>query len=206
MAVAQALVAGKSKATSASTVIFIFAALALLSLLFAFGTPLYALLFYGLPGWSQLHSPFRWIYPFTLSVAVLAGLGAASLDRWVSARPGAAGPEASRRPAYQLPAPSWLGRFSLSAGWLLFWSGAGGVLVMLIALVAPAPFIQAATFVFDRSGLAQNAFASGRQFFGYQWPNFLIFFVMVMAAGAVLRIARCPGWPAGPPEIYPPLE
>ncbi|HHJ07061.1 MAG TPA: hypothetical protein ENK24_06140, partial [Anaerolineae bacterium] len=52
-----------------------FALLALLSLLFAFGTPLYAILFYGLPGWNQLHSPFRWIYPFTLSIAVLAGLG-----------------------------------------------------------------------------------------------------------------------------------
>ncbi|MBP6440205.1 MAG: YfhO family protein, partial [Caldilineaceae bacterium] len=46
-----------------------FAALALLSLLFAFGTPLYALLYYGLPGWNQLHSPFRWVFPFTLSMA-----------------------------------------------------------------------------------------------------------------------------------------
>ena len=44
---------------------FFFAGLAVLSLLFAFGTPLYALLYYGLPGWSQLHSPFRWVFPFT---------------------------------------------------------------------------------------------------------------------------------------------
>ncbi|NJN95089.1 MAG: YfhO family protein [Anaerolineales bacterium] len=68
--------------------VFIFAALALLSLLFAFGTPLYALLFYGLPGWNQLHSPFRWIFPFTLSIAVLAGIGVTYLDRLVSAKSG----------------------------------------------------------------------------------------------------------------------
>ena len=50
----------------------IFAVLGVLSLAFAFGTPLYALLYYGLPFWNQLHSPFRWIFPFTLCVAVLA--------------------------------------------------------------------------------------------------------------------------------------
>ena len=58
--------------------------LAVLSLLFAFGTPLYALLYYGLPGYSQLHSAFRWVFPYTLSMAVLAGFG---LD-WLLSRPG----------------------------------------------------------------------------------------------------------------------
>ena len=53
----------------------IFASLALVSLLYAFGTPLYALLFYGLPGWDQLHSPFRWVFPFTLAMALLGGIG-----------------------------------------------------------------------------------------------------------------------------------
>ncbi len=54
---------------------WIFGGLALLSLAFAFGTPLYSLLFFGLPGWNQLHSPFRWVFPFTVSMAVLGGLG-----------------------------------------------------------------------------------------------------------------------------------
>jgi hypothetical protein len=45
--------------------VWIFALLAVLSLLFAFGTPLYALLYHGLPFWNQLHSPFRWVYPFS---------------------------------------------------------------------------------------------------------------------------------------------
>ena len=54
---------------------WLFAGLAVVSLLFAFGTPLYALLYYGLPGWNQLHSPFRWVFPFTLSMAMLGGSG-----------------------------------------------------------------------------------------------------------------------------------
>ncbi len=159
----------------------IFAALGLLSLLFAFGTPLYALLFYGLPGWDQLHSPFRWIFPYTLSLAVLAGLGVDLLARQVSAAPG--------RLADRSGFPY---RLSLAAGWMLFWGGLAGTVLMLVALFVPGPFIAAATAVFNRSGLAQNAFASGRQFMGYQWPNLFKFFLMTTAAGAVLRVARCP--------------
>jgi O-antigen/teichoic acid export membrane protein len=194
--------------------VFIFAFLALLSLLFAFGTPLYALLFYGLPGWSQLHSPFRWLFPFTLSIAILAGLGVTCLDRVVSAKwkreegqrnrgaeeqgreDGESPQQPPSPPAPQLPytlaSPSFLRSLAFYFGWFFFWGGLAGVLTMLMALVTPAPFIQAATFVFDRSGLAQNAFANGRQFFGYQWPNFFKFFLMVMASGAILRVVRCP--------------
>lgn len=182
----------------AQNAVFIFAALAVLALLFAFGTPLYALLFYGLPGWNQLHSPFRWIFPFTLSVAVLAGIGATYVDRWVSARwqgenEAKAEAEAkSNKTSYLLAKPSFLRAVIYFGGWGLFWSGLAGVTLMLVALVRPEPFIQAASWVFDRSGLAQNAFANGRQFFGYQWPNFFKFFLMVMASGAVLRVTRCP--------------
>ena len=53
--------------------------IALASLCFAFGTPLYALVFYGLPGGNQVHTPFRWVYPWTICLAALAGLGADAL-------------------------------------------------------------------------------------------------------------------------------
>ena len=46
------------------------------SFAFIFGTPLYALLYYGLPFVNQLHTPFRWVFPLSLAVAVLAGFGA----------------------------------------------------------------------------------------------------------------------------------
>jgi O-antigen/teichoic acid export membrane protein len=186
---------------------FIFALLALLSLLFAFGTPLYGLLFYGLPGWNQLHSPFRWIFPFTLSLAVLAGIGVTYLEQFVGvySKRGGAGQQGSSKPEIWKVGrlennlnlqpsnlPTFLYTLSLYLAWLLFWSGLAGLLVMLLALFIPAPFIRVAELVFARSGLAQHAFADARQFFGYQWPNFFKFFLMVLATGAVLRIVRCP--------------
>jgi O-antigen/teichoic acid export membrane protein len=167
--------------------VWIFALLAVLSLLFAFGSPLYALLYYGLPFWNQLHSPFRWIYPFTLSIAVLAGLGATYLGRIIS--PVDLADARTKRASAR---PGSLYTFSLRAGWLLFWGGLAGIVVMLSVLVFPSPFIRLAQAVLDRSGLAQNAFADGRQFLGYQWPNFFKFFLFTAAAGAVLRISRCP--------------
>jgi O-antigen/teichoic acid export membrane protein len=167
--------------------VWIFTLLAVLSLLFAFGTPFYALLYYALPFWNQLHSPFRWIYPFTLSIAVLAGLGATYLARSVSPR-SLADAEEKRANTSRVS----LYTFSLRVGWLAFWGGLAGVVMMLVVLAFPGPFIRLAQMVLDRSGLAQNAFADGRQFLGYQWPNFFKFFLFTMAAGAVLRISRCP--------------
>ncbi|HRF46400.1 MAG TPA: flippase [Anaerolineales bacterium] len=51
-----------------------FFVLAAFSLAFAFGTPLYAAIFW-LPGISQLHSPFRWVFPLTVAVVGLAAFG-----------------------------------------------------------------------------------------------------------------------------------
>jgi len=212
--------------------VFIFTILALISLLFAFGTPLYAILFYGLPGWNQLHSPFRWIFPYTLSLAILAGIGADYLSHFVSSCWGVdetkieavtgqskswfLKPETNRyqkwlklrqldgvaNHPFTLAVPSFIGSLSWYLAWLLFWGGLGGVLILLLALLIPQPFINLATEVFNRSGLAQNAFADGRQFFGYQWPNLFKFSLMVMASGAVLRIIRCPIFLPTPYTIF----
>lgn len=57
-----------------------FAVLALVALAFAFGTPLYRLIFW-LPGVNQLHSPFRWVWPYTLAMAALAGFGVEAARR-----------------------------------------------------------------------------------------------------------------------------
>ncbi|VAW31148.1 hypothetical protein MNBD_CHLOROFLEXI01-3602 [hydrothermal vent metagenome] len=59
-----------------------FAGLAFFSLAFIFGTPLYAILYYGLPFVNQLHTPFRWVFPLSLAVAVLAGFGVEYLETW----------------------------------------------------------------------------------------------------------------------------
>jgi len=57
-----------------------FTLLSIFSLGCIFGTPLYALV-YALPLLKQSHSPFRWIFPLTLSVAILAGFGVEAVRR-----------------------------------------------------------------------------------------------------------------------------
>ncbi|NIP23932.1 MAG: YfhO family protein, partial [Phycisphaerae bacterium] len=143
--------------------IYTFAVLMIISLLFIFGTPAYAILFYGVPFMNQLHTPFRWIYAFTLSIAVLAGLGLAHL---------------SRNKISQI--------FTL----LLLIGGVAGLVGAIAIFFWPGPFIPLSQFVFDRSGLAQNAFADGQQFLSYQWPNMFKFFLFVFLAGLLFWLVR----------------
>ena len=56
-----------------------FTLLSLFSLGCIFGTPVYALV-YALPFLNQSHSPFRWVFPLTVAVAALAGLGATRIS------------------------------------------------------------------------------------------------------------------------------
>ncbi len=164
--------------------VWIFAALAVVSLLFVFGTPLYALLYYGLPGIKQLHSPFRWVFPYTLSVAVLAGFGARRLMA-LRRSYGVDGEDAPLRPEVYRPWAS-----------LLTWGALGGGLLLLagllVVLLAPGPFVPLADRALAAVEMAQQAFSSGQMLLSYQWMNLLVFALMLTAAGIVLRISRCP--------------
>jgi len=165
----------------------IFCLLAALSLAFAFGTPLYALLYYGLPYWNQLHSPFRWIFPFTLSVAVLAGLIVTQL-----AHNGDKSEHTNSATPQRESAGKWtVHMLSQRLAWLVFGCGAAGMVLLSAAAFYPTPFIRLAQQALNQSGLAQNAFADGAQLLGYQWPNLLKFCLFLMAAGVVLRLSRC---------------
>jgi len=66
-------------ASGARHAIPFFTLLSLFSLGCIFGTPLYALV-YALPVLEQSHSPFRWVFPLTVSVAVLAAFGVSELQ------------------------------------------------------------------------------------------------------------------------------
>ncbi len=154
-------------------------ALALLSLLFAFGTPLYALLFYGLPGWNQLHSPFRWVYPFTLAMAVLAGIG---LEQALSLRSPAGG-----------QTTLGLGRLRISSeassvllSSLFIAAGLAAMLVVVASYFLPGPFIDLAQRVVEGSDLAQSAFADGRVFWGYQSIGIARFGILAAVSGLLL--------------------
>ena len=155
---------------------WIFAVLAAISLAFVFGTPLYALLFYLLPGIKQLHSPFRWIFPYTLSVAVLAGIGAHHCEAQSS----------------KFKAQSSKLKFEIvhKLGWLALLAGLGLIAVLGLSLLFPDTFVPLAERAMLSLAKAPEAFADGRMFYSYELRNLLIFGLFVASSGAVLLLAR----------------
>jgi len=143
-----------------------FTTLVILSLLFAFGTPLYALLFYGLPGWNQLHTAFRWIFPWTLSVAFLAGVGAQYIANGVSKR------------------------VLLIVGAVLILGGLLALCLVALSLAMREVFLRYAEAFVNASDLAKPVFETGQAFLAYQARNVALFGIFVLLAGIVFLIAR----------------
>lgn len=163
--------------------------LALFSLLFAFGSPLYALIFW-LPGINQLHSPFRWVWPLALSVAVLSAYGVQCLQAGVGR-----GQTAARRRRGGTRR-SWINLLAYGA------LGAGALTLLGLGLV---------WWQYDRLAglmdrlvqelaLASQAFTDGRMFFSYTAPWAGLFAGLLIASGLVLWLsgseARLFGRPA----------
>lgn len=156
--------------------IFFFFFLSIFAILFAFGSPLYALIFW-LPGINQLHSAFRWVWPLALSVAVLAAYGLEALD--------AGRQTADRR-----------GRATHQWGLvdMLAWGAMGGGTLILLALIlAWWQFARLENF-FDRLvqdlALANQAFNSGAMFFSYTAPWIALFALTLLASGVVLQLSQ----------------
>ena len=153
-----------------------FAAGALLSLLFAFGTPAYWLPYHLLPGFRQLHSPFRWVLVYTLSVSLLAGWGMQAIMDWLE-RPKS---QASTR------GRSMLGVMS-ALGFVTSW--AGFVVLGLILWQRERVGRLSERLVLGSTSL-NAVFQSGYAFLSYEFWNFLAFFAMLCLAAAVLGL----GW------------
>jgi O-antigen/teichoic acid export membrane protein len=151
----------------------IFALLAVVSLTFMFGLPTYALLYYGLPGINQLHSPFRWIYPLTLCVAALAAFGGDGLLALLS--------QSTANADYARRLRWWSRLFAYA---LLV----GGILVLGGLLLSHAFYAQVEPLI-DRvlksMALASNAFSDARMFYSYQFTNVLTLGAMLLGAGLV---------------------
>ncbi len=161
---------GGSRSTPTGHVI-IFGILALLGLTFMFGLPTYRLL-YLLPGIDQLHSPFRWIYAVTFSVAVLAGLGADHLARAYETR---AIPESPLRRGF---------------AYILLALGALTLIGLLLSYIFYAQVEPLAQWMLDNMVTASGEpaaarFADARMFYSYQFTNVLTLGVMLIASGAV---------------------
>lgn len=146
----------------------IFGVLALLSASFAFGAPTYALLYYGLPFINQSHAPFRWVWPLTLSVAVLAGFGAEATQSM------------RRGPR------SWLA----GLGWACLALGAAVIAGLAVSRAFYARFAPLVERAFEGLARAPHAFPDARAFYSYQAGNALLFALMLLATGAVLHLSQ----------------
>jgi O-antigen/teichoic acid export membrane protein len=148
---------------------------AVVALSFAFGLPSYRLLFVALPGFDQLHTPFRWVFPYGLALVVLAGLGA---DRLFGSQPA---PRLAR----------WLGMVALVGGTTLGAVAVGAWLAPARAeglagrLLAALPGAEAAVLAH---------FPDLAAFAAYQLWNALHLAVFLALGGVVLlALARPPG-------------
>ncbi len=171
-----------------------FTVLSLLSVAFIFGTPLYAILYYGLPGINQLHSPFRWVFPLSLGVAVLAGFG---MDYVAHSRQDdlehRQDEENSQVRGSRILSFITLGSKPSLVGLLsglTFWLG-----VLLLALLLISRFVfpnieTAITDIFLNLERAADAFPDARAFYSYQFEQFLILGMILVASGLALRSSR----------------
>ena len=138
--------------------------LSVLSLAFVFGTPLYALIYY-MPGLSQLHSPFRWVWPLTICLATLAAYGTDGL-RYYN--------QSENKVTYLI-----LARISM-------WVGAGLTLSVFLAYI----FFQSLEPMLERAlwnlTHASQSFSDTHMFFSYQSRWILQFGLILSVSGFVL--------------------
>lgn len=172
IAVAHALAGLRNRGGSArgqrrnSAPTWFFIALGVLSILLIFGTPLYALLFFGVPGFSQLHTPFRWKFPLTLCLAALAGIGLDMLIAEARARmPQVGGYRPKLAPAAtKVSAANRVGSMVTMA--------IGLALISLVVIARVAwPAVRPAFDAAIANPLVAQGFSSAEMFFSYQARN-----------------------------------
>ncbi len=172
-----------------------FTLLSLFSLGCIFGTPVYALV-YALPFLNQSHSPFRWVFPLTVAVAALAGLGTTRISE---SRIGeAANPESVKRRSRITHHVSRVLLFDTTpnvvsvTGVAAIWAGLvllGGLWLSRLAFRSIEPLVERA---FWSLALAANAFSDHRAFYAYLFPWIQQGALLLIGAGIVLRVSRCP--------------
>ncbi|MCB8945425.1 MAG: oligosaccharide flippase family protein [Ardenticatenaceae bacterium] len=181
-----------------------FVLMSLISLAFIFGTPLYAILYYGLPFINQLHTPFRWVFPLSLFIAALAGFGVDYLAQTRGVETGEGRLKKSLVSSLQSPIFLWSSPsiITLLAG-LTFWSGLFG----LIGLYATKFFYERLAVqiyrLFNGLAAAKDAFPDTRAFYSYEFRQFFLLGLILMGTGVVLRVSRCPiFWRGRPLYLY----
>ena len=170
--------------------------LSLFSLGCIFGTPLYGII-YALPFFNQSHSPFRWVFPLTVAISALAGLGVTRLTNTHSKTM-----EKNLVKSGTVKKPSKLlwkillldTHFSLVSviASTAVWAG----LSLLICIwLTRWRFAFVETFVeriFWSLANAPNSFPDHRVFFAYLFPYINIAGGFILTSGIVLRLSHCP--------------
>jgi O-antigen/teichoic acid export membrane protein len=174
-----------------------FTLLALFSLGCIFGTPLYALV-YVLPGFEQSHSPFRWVFPLTLAVAVLAGFGVEAVTKSRNRLQETESRKQEARKSLWFPLSSLflLKSSSFSVVTLFagsaFWSGTttlAGLILSRVFFTQIEPLVER---VFLSLAKAPTAFLDHRAFYSYEFKWIALFGLLLTGTGIVLRVSRCP--------------
>ena len=170
--------------------------MAAVSLLLAFGTPLYALLFYGIPGVNQLHTPFRWVYPFTVCAAVLAGLGASRLGNSGSPLPLPQPPPpcVGEGEMFEVSSPlprtgEGLGEGAPRSAYLRGTVGVLALGILAAAYLSPDWAVSLATRAIRRWPELRNGFGSPEMLMSYQWANAARAAALLAASGLVVWFA-----------------
>jgi hypothetical protein len=154
----------------------ILAIMAVLSLTFVFGTLTYAILYYGLPGINQLHSPFRWIYPLTLCVAALAGFGMDALLR--TSRPTETHPHTL----------TWT--FVGALRWHVTLTAILVLAALFVSRVFFEPLRGIITRIYEGLAGANTAFPTVEAFYSFQFQQVLIFGIVLLGCAVVLHLSR----------------
>ncbi|MCL4262565.1 MAG: flippase [Anaerolineae bacterium] len=192
--------------------------LAFFSLTFIFGTPLYALLYYGLPFVNQLHTPFRWVFPLSLAVAVLAGFGAdylaatrkwQTIEVWKTYRQSFDKAQ-NKSPVANLQSQNVFASDSSVVWWLrpfvlwgtpsiitglagvAFWAGTAVLIGLFISKILYAQIAPLVERTFLGLALAAYAFPDAQTFYSYEYRQVFLFGLMLVGTGATLRVSRCP--------------
>jgi O-antigen/teichoic acid export membrane protein len=142
--------------------------LALVAVTFVFGTLTYAVLYYGLPGFNQLHSPFRWVFPLTLCLAALAGYGA---DALLAAR--------ADRASFTSRVVRRVGGGAASVGVLL-------LLGLALSRLFFAQLRGVVEWLYQRLAGAAYVFPDVERFYSVSFTPVLLFALFLIASGVAL--------------------
>ncbi len=145
---------------------FIFLSLAAIAATFMFGLPTYAILYYGLPGVNQLHTPFRWIWPFTVCLAVFVAYGVMSLQQRHYQR------------AFRIA-----GIFVMLTGVVV----ATALLISRLMFTTMRPIIEE---VYRGLAQASFAFVDVEGFYSYELANFTIFALLCIFSGIIIILSQ----------------